>query len=95
MSFRDFQMLIDAKNPKGKRINVSIDDTLYALFKIQCEKSRNKNPAQIIKSKIKKGTILNSLSARTFIILQIAKPSLVDQFIFEREEYQTDIEDLI
>ena len=88
-------MLIDAKNPNGKRINVSIDDTLYALFKIQCEKGRNKNPAQLIKAGIKKGSIRNSLSARTFVILEVAKPSLVNQFIFEREEYQTDIEDLI
>ena len=88
-------MLIDAKNPKGKRINVSVDDTLYALFKIQCEKSRNKSPTQIIKTGIKKGSIRNSLSARTFIILEIAKPSLVNQFIEQRQEYQMDIEDLI
>ena len=88
-------MLVDAKDPTGKRVNVSLDDTLYGLFKIQCEKSRNKNPAQIIKNGIKNGSIFNSLSARTFVILEIAKPSLVNQFIYEREEYQTDIEDLI
>jgi len=88
------QVLIDGKNKQGKRINLSIDDTLYGLFKIQCENG-NKDARQIIKERIKNGEALNSKTIREYLLLEIARPSLVNKYLGIGDEYQTDIEDFI
>ena len=87
-------MLIDGKNKQGKRINLSIDDTLFSLFKIQCD-NENKSARQIIKERIKTGDAFNSKTIREFLLFEIAKPSLVNKYLGIGEEHQTDIEDII
>jgi hypothetical protein len=81
-------IIIDSKSLKSdKRISVSIEDTLFLLFKISDWRARS-----LIRDAIKHGEIVNSSDARLFILKLIVKPSILTAYN-KKHEIQLDIED--
>lgn len=82
-------VIIDSKNPDGKRVSVSINDYLFGFFNLW---HRGDGRKEIIEQ-IKNGLLKNSEDAQRFCIGVIAKPSLMREFHDKGLEFQTDLED--
>lgn len=80
-------MIIDSKSPTGKRLSVSLDDTLIGFLDLALPKGTTARDYIIYG--IKSGGIQNTVDARNETYKKIIKPSLLKRF----NDGQMDIED--
>ena len=80
-------LIIDSKDPKGKRVCVTMDDVLFAYLELALPKSITGR--KFIQNGIKDGSIKNIIDARNETYKRIVKPSLLNKY----NDGQTDIED--
>jgi len=83
-------MIIDGKMPSGKRMSVSLDDYLCALYSATLRKGVTVRAD--IRERIASGDIANSEQARRFVYRVIVKPGIFNKL--ENLEGQMDVEDL-
>lgn len=69
-------VIVDGKNSAGKRLSVSMDAALWALF-VAAHDQDSSRARKAIKSLMLDGEIKNSYDAKKWIYSEIARPTLL------------------
>lgn len=71
-------IIIDGKDPSAKRLSISIDQALWALYVASCGGSVKSARLQL-KERMKLGKIKNTYDAKCWVYTEIAQPTLLSQ----------------